>query len=122
MEKNLILSAAVGYKFNQIEFFLTSLKKYYSEEICFIIGENDNDLEEGLKRNNCKIIKTKIFKKKIQFERYRIFFNYIKDRKYNKILLCDSRDIYFQEDPFNYNYENQINFFFGRFPYRRLSF
>ncbi len=111
MKKNLIISAAIGYKFNQIEFFLTSLRKYYQEDICFIIGKNDIDLEEGLKRNNCKIIKTNILKKKIQFERYKIFYDYIRDKTYNKILLCDSRDIYFQENPFNYNYEGEINFF-----------
>ena len=29
MENNLVLSAAVGYKFEQIEFFIKSLRKFY---------------------------------------------------------------------------------------------
>ena len=40
MNKNLILSAAVGYNFQQIEFFVKSLRKYYSGEVCFFIDEN----------------------------------------------------------------------------------
>ena len=58
MEKNLILTAAVGYQFNQIEFFIKSLRKYYFEDICFIIGNKDFELESGLKKYDCKIIKT----------------------------------------------------------------
>ena len=45
MIKNLILSAAVGYHFNQIEFFIKSLRKYYFGDVGFIIGQNDDELE-----------------------------------------------------------------------------
>ena len=37
MSKNLILSAAVGLNFEQIRFFIESLRKYYLEDLCFII-------------------------------------------------------------------------------------
>ena len=60
MNNNLILSAAVGYNFQQIEFFIKSLRKYYLDKVCFIIGHHDNDLEAGLKKYNCDIIKTKV--------------------------------------------------------------
>ncbi|MDC0952937.1 hypothetical protein OAR89_04165 [Pelagibacteraceae bacterium] len=111
MIKNLILSAAVGYHFNQIEFFIKSLRKYYFGDVCFIIGQNDDELETRLKKYNCEIIKTKINKKKIQFKRYEIFLEYLKTKKFNNILLCDSRDIYFQAHPFEFNYKGPINFF-----------
>ena len=111
MNKNLIISAALGYNFQQIEFFIKSLRKYYSGDICFVIGKKDLDLEKGLKNYNCDIIKTNINKKKIQFERYEIFSKYLENKNYNNILLCDSRDIYFQGNPFEFNYNGPINFF-----------
>ena len=111
MNKNLILSAALGYNFQQIEFFIKSLRKHYHDDICFIIGEKDYGLEKGLKNYNCNIIKTKINKKQIQFRRYEIFSKYLENKDFNNILLCDSRDIYFQENPFKFNYNGPINFF-----------
>jgi len=111
MTKNLILSAAVGYNFPQIEFFLKSLRKFYNDEISLIISQDNLELEKKLKEYNCKIIKSKINKKKIQFERYKIYLEFLKDKKYKNILLCDSRDIYFQDNPFNFNFSKSINFF-----------
>ena len=111
MKKNLILTAALGYKFNQIELFIKSLRKFYNESVTFLIGENDNELEMELKKYNCETIKIKTNKKEIQFKRYKIFLDYLKKKDFNQILLCDSRDIYFQSDPFNFNYNGQINFF-----------
>ena len=111
MSKNLIISAALGYNFQQIEFFIKSLRKNYNGNVCFIIGHKDRDLENGLKKYNCDIIKTKISKKTIQFKRYEIFLNYIENKNFKNILLCDSRDIYFQGNPFEFNYNGSINFF-----------
>ena len=64
MKGNLVLSAAVGYNFQQLEFFLKSLRKFYKEDVCFIISYDDSELENKLKEFNCSTIKTKINKKK----------------------------------------------------------
>ena len=104
MSNNLILSAAIGYKFNQIEFFVKSLRKFYKDSITFLIGKNDLELESELKKYNCEIIKISINKKEIQFKRYEIFLEYLKNNNFENILLCDSRDIYFQANPFEFNY------------------
>ena len=111
MKKNLILSAAVGYNFNQIELFIKSLKKFNSDEICFIISKKDNSLEQELRKLKCQVIKTNISKKEIQFKRYEIFLKYLTSKNYKKILMCDSRDIYFQQNPFSFDYKKPINFF-----------
>ena len=79
MSNNLILSAAIGYKFNQIEFFVKSLRKFYKDSITFLIGKNDLELESELKKYNCEIIKISINKKEIQFKRYEIFLEYLKN-------------------------------------------
>ncbi len=111
MSNNLILSAAIGYQFSQVEFFIKSLRKFYSDSITFLIGKNDLELERELNKYNCKIIKMSINKKEIQFKRYKIFLEYLKENDYENILLCDSRDIYFQSNPFNFDYKGEINFF-----------
>ncbi|MDC0524555.1 hypothetical protein OAN82_00220 [Pelagibacteraceae bacterium] len=122
MKKNLILSAAIGYNFEQIEFFIKSLRRYFFEDICFVIGKKDFELEDGLSKYNCKIIKTSISKKNIQFERYKIFSNYVHNTQYNNILLCDARDIYFQQDPFKYDYRGSINFFLEDYKIKRCPY
>ncbi|MAW17579.1 MAG: hypothetical protein CMJ01_03350 [Pelagibacteraceae bacterium] len=111
MKKNLVITAAVGLKVEQLTLFIKSLRKYYQNDVCFVIGEADHELEKELIRNQIFIIKTKISKKAIQFKRYEIFLNFLKNKKYENILCCDSRDIYFQSDPFNFNYKGKINFF-----------
>ena len=42
MSKNLIISAALGYNFQQIEFFIKSLRKNYNGNVCFIIGHKSS--------------------------------------------------------------------------------
>ena len=111
MSNNLILAAAVGYNFNQIELFVKSLRKYYSDKICLIIDSKDLKLQEELAKYRCEIIRTNIDKKKIQFKRYEIFLDFLNQKKFDKILICDSRDIYFQANPFDYKFNKPINFF-----------
>ena len=60
---NLILSAAVGYKFNQVELFIKSLRKFYFDKLCLIINNKDTDLEQQLREIDCDVIKTNIKKR-----------------------------------------------------------
>ena len=122
MKKDLILTAAVGYNFDQVEFFIKSLRKFYFGEVLVIVGKNYLDLESKLDKYNCQIIRTKVDKKKIQYKRYEIFSNYLLDKKFNNILLCDSRDIYFQGNPFEFKYKGKINFFLEDYKIRDCPF
>jgi len=111
MKKNLVIAAAVGLKVDQLTLFIKSLRKYYKDDVCFIIGQNDHVVEKELKKYQTIIIKTKIYKKAIQFTRYEIFLEFLENKNYENILCCDSRDIYFQSNPFDFNYKGEINFF-----------
>jgi len=111
MKKNLVIAAAVGLKVDQLTLFIKSLRKYYNDDICFVVGQNDYDLEKELKKYQTIIIKTKIYKKAIQFKRYEIFLKFLENKNYTNILCCDSRDIYFQANPFDFKYKGEINFF-----------
>ena len=111
MKKNLILTAAFGFGIQQLELFIKSLRKYYNDDVCFIIGSNDDHIEQELKKYNCICIKKKIDKRDIQLKRYEVFLEFLKNKNYNNILCCDSRDVYFQSNPFDFNYRSSINFF-----------
>ena len=108
---NLILSAACGLQPENIEFFLKSLRKYYHEDVFFLVGKKDYSTKEFLKNYNCNFIEVNTHKFDIQLKRYDFFLNIIQKKKYKNILFCDSRDIYFQSNPFNYNYKGSMNFF-----------
>ena len=73
MQKNLILSTAIGYKFDQVKFFIQSIRKFYRGPIVFLIGENDHELEIGLKKFDCELIKVNINKKEVQFKDMKYF-------------------------------------------------
>ena len=92
-------------------FCVKSLRKYYKEDICLVIGENDHYLNNELKKYQIITVKTKIEKKAIQLKRYSIFLNFLQDKIYENVLFCDCRDIYFQSNPFDFNYKGEINFF-----------
>jgi len=111
MRKNLVLTAAIGFHISQLKLFIKSLRKYYKEEICFIIGANDKEIERELKKYDCEIVRTNIDKRDIQLKRYKIFLDFLKGKEFNNILFCDSRDVYFQSNPFDYSYKGSINFF-----------
>jgi len=111
MNKNLVLTAAIGFQLSQLQLFIKSLRKYYKDEICFIIGSKDLEIENELKKYSCACIKTNIDKRDIQLKRYKIFLDFLIGKKFNKILFCDSRDVYFQSNPFDYPYKGSINFF-----------
>jgi hypothetical protein len=111
--KNVVITPAVGLKSNEVEFFIKSLRKYYKDDIYFLVGEKDDDLKRKLTIYNCKFKEVKAHKYDIQLKRYKYFLKILEENKniYNQVLFCDCRDIYFQSDPFDYKYNGSINFF-----------
>jgi len=60
--KNLVITPAVGLEFNPVEFFIKSLRKYYQDDIYFIVGPKDLDLKKKLKFYNCKFYEVNVHK------------------------------------------------------------
>ena len=62
---------------------------------------------------NISILSSEISEHKfdVQTKRYHYYLKILEKNNYDKILICDSRDIYFQSDPFQFNYQGSINFF-----------
>ena len=73
MSKNLVLAAAINYKFEQIKFFVASLRKFYNDKIVFLISEKDSELKDKLIEFDCETIITKINKKKFNSKDIQFF-------------------------------------------------
>ena len=109
--KNLIMTPAVGLETSPLEIFLKTLRRYYKDEILILLGKKDHLLKELAKKYKCLTQEVEIHKHSIQMKRYEFFYNFLNSSTYKKVLFCDSRDIYFQSDPFEYNFKSPINFF-----------
>jgi hypothetical protein len=109
--KNLIISAACGLEPSQIEFFLKSLRKYYDEDIFFLVGKKDIETKKFLQLYDSNFLEIDVHKFDIQIRRYSFFLKILEKKKYKNVFFTDSRDVYFQSNPFNYPYRGSINFF-----------
>lgn len=119
---NLIITTAVNYDWEKIKFFIKSYSKYHiNSDLIVIIGTKDFQLKEKLNRFKIKYYETKVHRYDIQEKRYHYALDILKNNsQYNKVLLCDSRDVYFQKNIFSYNFEKNINFFFRRWNHKKF--
>jgi hypothetical protein len=111
--KNLILTSAVGYDFSKIEVFIKSLRKYYHDDVVILINLNQNETKSLLNKYNVKFIEKNINPKNTYQYRFDCFYSYLEDKfeNYTSIFLTDSRDVFFQGNPFLYKYNSNINFY-----------
>ena len=121
--KNVVISPAVGLGNKEVEFFLKSLRKYYTGDIYFLVGKNDHELKTMLASYDSKFYEVKDHGHDIQLKRYRYFSEILENNKknYKQVLFCDCRDIYFQANPFEYKYKGTINFFLEDIPFKSCS-
>ena len=109
---NIIITPAIGMPSNDIILFLSSLRRFYNGEVLFFVSKKDHQLKKNIKYYDASYIEVNSHKHEIIIKRYRILIDFLKSKKnINNIFFCDSRDIYFQSDPFKYSYESSLNFF-----------
>ena len=110
---NLVLGAAVGYNKNDLYYFIKSLRLVFDEDVYLIFNLNiDIQTEKFLEKYNIKKLFTNENPKKIFKTRYKIYHDFLQyNKKYNKILLTDTRDVIFQSNPFLNTKLLDINFF-----------
>ena len=109
---NIVITPAIGMPANDITLFLASLRKFYNGEILFFVSKNDHELKKNIEYYEGSYVEVVSHKHEIIIKRYELVLNFLKEKRNIKnIFFCDSRDIYFQSDPFNYSYQGLINFF-----------
>lgn len=115
---NLVLGASFGYSPNQIEVFVKSLRKHYSDPVMLVVDSLSNGLEEFFNNYNISsyihpINLTNIRPIEIFSIRHRCYRSIL---EYNfldceKILISDVRDVLFQGNPFSHNINTKLEFF-----------
>lgn len=105
---NLIMGASVGLKEGDIAPFIQSLAMTgYNGEVVIFLPESESELSERLS----SYVITQQFEDKllnympIHALRYFLYNEYLKNKQtaYDKIMLSDLRDVYFQRDPFDFD-------------------
>ncbi len=103
---NLILSTAAGYNWSQLEIFVKSLRKIFREKVILVLNNPNIDLVNKLKDFNIDFLDTKIVPSDSYQSRYQYYYNYLKNNNiFEQVLLTDSRDVFFQNNPFNFFYK-----------------
>lgn len=109
---NLILSAAAGYTWDQLKIFIISLRRVFDQKVVLILNKPDSNLVNNLKDFNIDFLDTDIVPKDSYETRYGYYQDYLsKNKFFDQVLLTDSRDVFFQNNPFSYNYKKNLNLF-----------
>ena len=125
---NLIVTAALGYNWSHVNNLVKSFRKYSTETVVIITDNKSKNFKHEAKKNNVELFyadlnKYKFVNKfnalfpffhKYEFSqiRYAIYKEVLfKFPKMQKIIICDSRDVLFQNDPFKKNYKKNLMFF-----------
>ena len=81
---NLILGVAAGYNWAQLEIFIKSLRKIYSEKALLILNNPSSELINRLKDFNIDFLDTKIVPSDSYQVRYQYYYDYLNDNKIYK--------------------------------------
>ena len=122
---NLILSAAIGYKWSDLKIFIKSLRKVSNDRVIFIVGKNiEKETVEKFcyykigyhiytDKNLTNIPGLKNSKSDIGQRRYEMYISILEklEKKPIKILLTDFRDVVFQSNIFDHSFKRPLNFF-----------
>ena len=98
----LIITAATGYQKSDIETFVYSFLQNTSASAAIVIQESDKEIHKWLQSNpRVRIfsIKTLSDPRHMVIKRFEVFQKIIEIIKPRKVLLCDSRDVFFQDSP-----------------------
>ena len=111
--KNLIIGAATGYQKKELYFFIESLRKVYFDKVILIVNKNiTEETRNYLNSNKIDIFFTKYKSKTIFKDRYSLYSEIIKNQlNIENIMLTDTADVIFFDDPFNNKLFSEINFF-----------
>ena len=112
MEKDIIMGAAINYNYNDLHNFVISLRKYYFGKILFFVSNNvDKKTINFFNEYKVSYLKLNVSSKIIFKERYKIYLQYLKKNKFIRIMISDTRDVIFQQNPFKNKKFSSICFF-----------
>ncbi len=112
MEKDIIIGAAINYNHNDLNNFVTSLRKYYLGKILFFVSNNiDKNTISFFDKYKVSYFKLGEASNTIFKTRYKIYSKYLKKNKFSRIMISDTRDVIFQKNPFTNKKFSSLCFF-----------
>lgn len=105
--KNIILGSVVGLSFENIRPFIYSLKKLESDkDLCLFISNVNKTTLDSLSENGIKLLPFDLGNIHLQCYRYLLYQKYLSNNKYSNVMLTDVRDVTFQRNPFDFEFDN----------------
>ena len=105
--RRLVLGAAVGFGVEQVRVFVESLRATgYSGDVMMLVRWPGLRITRYLRGHDVDVIRifqTRSFSRSVHAKRYAIYLDYLRARidRYDQVMLCDTRDVVFQRNPFD---------------------
>lgn len=110
INNNCIISACFNYGPEILERFLYTLRKFYDGDVVLIINEQNN-YENLVTKYKTKIFKWETKSNLYAVERYKAYNEIVLSTNYQKYFFVDSRDVFFQDNPFVFDLKCNIEFY-----------
>lgn len=121
--KNLVIGTALNYDEENVKPFVLSLRKYYQDDVIFLISNASENFINFLKQY--KITTYKIPNSRNQDEicsmRHKYYEKIVSENEFKNVLLSDVRDVIFQKDPFSHEITTDLEFFLEPGVYKDCS-
>lgn len=114
----LVLGTAIRYTVDQLTPFVVSLRKHYQGRVVLVVETVSSELGKFFQQYNIDFHPFKLENRKIQSVeifniRHRAYLKIIETTftKFDRVLLTDVRDVFFQDDPFKHPIVAELEFF-----------
>jgi hypothetical protein len=113
---NLVMGVGVGYTVEQLEPFVVSLRKHYNDDVILFVDTNNESVISFLEQNDVMSVPMPpSLREHVQIcnERHKVYRDFLQSnfKDVERILICDVRDVIFQDDPFKHKKEAELEFF-----------
>ena len=114
---NLVMGIATGYKPIDLEPFVKSLRKHYDGDLIFFMYHVDEEMQNFINTYNIKVFGLPSdMKNGVEICNYRheLYKEFLENSNinYDRILIADSRDCVFQDNPFNHLQTTSLELFY----------
>jgi hypothetical protein len=102
-----IISAIAGYSFEDFSLFLCSALRNTSANIVLIADQCNQDLRARLTASpRVQLVQTGLVQdpRSMVIRRFKLALKLVRRGQWRQVLLCDSRDVILQDDPFRFNH------------------
>ena len=114
---NLVMGIATGYKPHDLEPFVKSLRKHYDGDLVFFMYQVDEQMQKFIDQYNIKVFGLPTDMRngvEICNYRHQLYKEFLENNYLDveRILIADSRDCIFQDDPFKHTQTTSLELFY----------